>query len=1136
MSYFTSLYKTAIDSLIKGYVDAVREQQQQQTIIPEDLVLAVGDPMSNVGNTAFNASEFLVYHRLVTYNAIYDFNQTFFSDTNVDRIGGSRAYDPICQSLGGFYIHTPEMGPVKANKLISTTGDVIKDYATLANYYENPNGVQVDITPSTSAKYFGQTIGDVMVFNFDYIDKVQNIKSFDSNYLPNNLYKLQPNYFDAGIQFLEFKDPQSANGVGYVDPVFNIGFTQVYAIHFDYSIYSAHVKKTGTLAQLASAAPAAKLAVQDDGINLTAIKKSLPLSVLLTTKRKNTPVLLGYEDPDPASGFNAFILQRIDLAPNPLLDVNTPLKWEGVYLDGKDYFYTKGGAQTVGGIIRGGFYNSEGVQKAFGGPSFASRAALSEEVLPFFGDELLQNDAVADIKPVYNFVSPQWEKNMPLAEHMIGNIYTYVAGTTTNFIENSKFEFDTYGFKLKNCSLETMTLYQESAAKYSNIVFLDSIEKMNIKAETAKSQFPMYNEISFMPEVAGEIANLMKDTGIFTDFLKFWLGFDEHFGYAPYGKATPPSVNENEPIIRWGDYEEAAQGKYAVYLNKKLIMAQDLQISSEKKVPPTFPTNYVGDSKYTYRQRLPWTADFLKWLEIYIAENASEEELGDFTVTTKLETLDVQTKFFSNGEQITSELESKSVKMLKLMAFLPKFKQIILKNLKHIHDIYSSGNIESDLSYCETLYYEIEKRTVSGVGQERTIQSIWIPVSEISDYIKYIDTQVKYGTTYSYSIHEIKIAIGTKYRLMSGPCFGQDNSTTQKIKKYGQIAATIGMPHFPEITYGGGALDNNYSYTVVGNPNGTWFPIYYTGGDAGTTSGTTFEGSTTLEDFQLLVLEAEYQPQVYVTKVPLYEEDRVSIYDNPPMFPLCNIYPISGQKNKILITLENQTGDRDLIPIPIRNGDQNYFDTVRLYQRRQTKLPNGDFYNPTLRFKSEEGALSYEIYRITGEKPYTYSQFSKALHTTLDASTQSGFEDSISVNTKYYYMFRTIDRHKSISNPSPIFEVEMVEDSGVFYPIIKLCNFEFEKTYSESKRFRRYLMIDAADKQAVLNETETGIDGKTAVTGIDPVLGTAEKSIWNGKRFKFRIKSRDTGRVIDLNLSFQTKHLTNEEEKINLCD
>ena len=47
-------------------------------------------------------------------------------------------------------------------------------------------------------------------------------------------------------------------------------------------------------------------------------------------------------------------------------------------------------------------------------------------------------------------------------------------------------------------------------------------------------------------------------------------------------------------------------------------------------------------------------------------------------------------------------------------------------------------------------------------------------------------------------------------------------------------------------------------------------------------------------------------------------------------------------------------------------------------------------------------------------------------------------------------------------------------------------------------------MIDAADKQAVLNETETGIDGETAVTGIDPVLGTAEKSIWNGKRFKFR--------------------------------
>jgi hypothetical protein len=163
--------------------------------------------------------------------------------------------------------------------------------------------------------------------------------------------------------------------------------------------------------------------------------------------------------------------------------------------------------------------------------------------------------------------------------------------------------------------------------------------------------------------------------------------------------------------------------------------------------------------------------------------------------------------------------------------------------------------------------------------------------------------------------------------------------------------------------------------------------------------------------------------------------------------------------------------------------------------------------------------------------------FFKSLHKTLDLQKyETAMEDSIETNVKYYYTFRTIDRHKNVSNPSPVYEVEMVENSDVAYPIIKLCEFEEEKDYTDTKRFRRFLMVDAADQQVFLNEEETEIDGTTAVTGKDPVLGTASRSIWNGKRFKFRIRSRETGRALDLNLSFKTEHVTTEDEKVNLCD
>ena len=169
-----------------------------------------------------------------------------------------------------------------------------------------------------------------------------------------------------------------------------------------------------------------------------------------------------------------------------------------------------------------------------------------------------------------------------------------------------------------------------------------------------------------------------------------------------------------------------------------------------------------------------------------------------------------------------------------------------------------------------------------------------------------------------------------------------------------------------------------------------------------------------VEEIGLSVIEVKYRPTVRIIEVPYYAESQVAIVDNPPMPPLTNIYPLSGKKNKLLLTFENQTGDRNLVPIPVQDGDSLIFDAIRFYQKRFTRLKDGSLFDPTIRFKADDVALEYQVFKIAGIKPTSYKSFSNALAATISMEKlQAGYEDTIATNTKYYYIFRSsLSNHK----------------------------------------------------------------------------------------------------------------------------
>lgn len=1102
MSYFTSLYKTAIDSLVKGYVDAVVASKQQQKIVPEDLVLSsIADFFGGAGK--FDASLFSFHKPIVS-------NIPLIDSENPD-ITSESYYDPIRQALGASYSYDGQSygfgKQIKEivypkNKMEAMEGyDANKDYSVLASS-------EGTINPDFEEYY--QSIGSSTVLN-----NLLNIKSFDSNFQPNVLYKLHPRYFNSGIQFIEFKNPVALNGSfnGFVDNVFNIGYKQKFAVHFDYSVYTFD----SSIAKKASSV--------DGEVDLISLKKSLPLTLLYPTSYKNKTLELSQIK---TMDFLFTFGESVSVQPQ------TKNNWDGVYIDRDKSFYTVPNPENpstfiedstgklVGGYLQTAWHSNLG-GKIYQDYSFNARSAISEEVIGFYGEELKQNNPVADIKPVYNFVSPYWEKNMPNSEHMILNIYTYALGKNNlGDVERKKVNFENYGYKIKNCNIQEQEELIENSYKYSNIVFLDSLQKMNEKAETAKSQFPMYNEVSFYGEKSGDISSLLNETGMLVDILKSVMSY-ETTNYALYKQDSTSQDAE--------DFASYMSSRQEEFILRSIVSTEKLNQIRQMKYPTIFstsnnsfgaasPSDFVLDTK-DFKAPM-FVNNFLLWLQYYINESLEDSGSG-FSLYHPFYTYNQMSTFYHNDSTNLNQVDSKAIKMVRLLQFLPKFKEIILKKMKHIHDLYSAGNIQNDLSYSETIYYEIIKSEVFPKGAASINQKIYIPVSDYSDYIKYIDTQVKYGTRYRYEINEVKMVIGTEYRYVTAPgYFNNDN-----LNVYREEAKTYKNPYTNSPYYG----DDGSLFKIGSNITNVFIPTFYEDRKIPGT-GTEID----LANYHLMLMEVEYRPTVRIVKNELYSENDVIIVDNPPLPPLTNIYPMSGQKNKILLTLENQTGDRDMVPVPIDSADTSFFQLVRNYQKRNLTLPDGKLYNPTLRFKSDDAALTYQVYRLMS-KPKSYSDFTGGVLYSLDAATQTSLEDNIVTNQKYYYTFRTIDRHQNISNPSPIYEVEMVEDSEVVYPIIKIMDeFSEDKKYMFSKRFRRYLMIDAADNQIGINKEKSEITGETAATGKPPVLGTAAKSLWNDKRFKFRIKSRESGKVIDLNLAFKTKHIQSEQEKTNLCD
>lgn len=244
-------------------------------------------------------------------------------------------------------------------------------------------------------------------------------------------------------------------------------------------------------------------------------------------------------------------------------------------------------------------------------------------------------------------------------------------------------------------------------------------------------------------------------------------------------------------------------------------------------------------------------------------------------------------------------------------------------------------------------------------------------------------------------------------------------------------------------------------------------------------------------------------------------DENFQIIDNPPTPVDVNIVPYIGVPNKLLFLLNTQNASYFDFAKPIRQQENDFFTKIRKKQNNNLKK---------VYFETVEDLQAVQIFRFE-IAPKKYQDFSNNLYkiVSFKGLSSNSFVDTLEQNKKYYYTFRSIDVHDNISNPTEVFEVQIINNDGALYPIIKIFDMSVKNDFNYQKSFKKYLSINPS---LLFTEIQKNEDGTVSI-------GT-NSGLWQ-QRFKIRVTSKQSGKQFDVNLTYgkKTFNLINNTKDLN---
>jgi len=391
------------------------------------------------------------------------------------------------------------------------------------------------------------------------------------------------------------------------------------------------------------------------------------------------------------------------------------------------------------------------------------------------------------------------------------------------------------------------------------------------------------------------------------------------------------------------------------------------------------------------------------------------------------------------------------------------YKFITPEKIRRFKDIWNG-----ELAYSETVAYKVCKYDFheDGLPNSTPLQEFVFFDNENITNFKFIDNQVLYGEKYHYRIFAYNIVIGSEYKY--------EGSYNKNHGKY-------------EID---GFRDRRTNVTVT------------------------------------------TKPKIVLVQVPYFEKT-LETRDRPPMFPDVSFLPYKGIDTEVGIVLTTNYGEYNSVPVKVLDTDEQIIE-------RMVLASNPDIDGRIL-YKGDSPPSAYQIFRLE-DPPDSYSDFARAkiYNVTYPRNIRNErifnlpqetyikgkgliHDNQIEPNKDYYYMFRSSDP-AGISNPSRVFKIRLISYEDGVYLDVKPHSFSKRKKMIKGD-LSQFLEIEPSAMQSsyALNLNS---DPREAYKSCPPAgeirLGLSESSIW-GKYYKLRIRSKVTGKVLDVNFKFNYK-------------